>query len=336
MPRFENPPYYITAYGLAVKRGYKGSLDEWIASLKGEKGDRGDQVELRCLEDKIQWRWTANVSGKPGAQEWKDLVDFGTITQEAREALEGAQEMAGQAAQAAEAAQGYAASAAQCSTRLELLGNGRPGGGLRVYLEGQAVRHMAEAGLAVYRRTANRVTFRYNRWNCRTTGYAEVAKVPFGGKPDHLIPSTGSRHCPYPEVPAWMPNGGVFQNYFPLTPETIDTGYFDIPSVDEWLLPMVVPKYDFATNCFDWDSGGIIGTRYKRNLSSEYNELRTPAQFAFAIVMPIPGKSLWEYPVYGRWINTVSVFGRANSSLLRKANEASEGREFNGLTVIVR
>lgn len=36
MPRFENPPYYITAYGLAVKRGFKGTLDEWIASLTGD------------------------------------------------------------------------------------------------------------------------------------------------------------------------------------------------------------------------------------------------------------------------------------------------------------
>ena len=43
MPRFENPPYYITAYGLAVKRGFKGTLDEWIASLKGEKGDQGER-----------------------------------------------------------------------------------------------------------------------------------------------------------------------------------------------------------------------------------------------------------------------------------------------------
>lgn len=36
VPRFENPPYYITAYGLAVKRGFKGTLDEWIASLTGD------------------------------------------------------------------------------------------------------------------------------------------------------------------------------------------------------------------------------------------------------------------------------------------------------------
>lgn len=336
VPRFENPPYYITAYGLAVKRGYKGGLDEWIASLKGEKGDQGDQVELRCLGDKIQWRWTADVNGKPESQEWKDLVDFGTITREAREALEGAQEMAGQAAQAAGAAQEYVTTAAQCSTRLELINCDKGRTGLRVYLEGQAVRHMTQAGLAVYRRTANHVTFRYNRWNCRTTGYAEVAKVPFGGNPHYKIPSTGRRHCPYPEVPAWMPNGGVFQNYFPLTPEIIDAGYFDIPSVDEWLLPMVVPKYDFANNCFDWDNGRIIGVRYKMGRNINYYELKTPAQFAFAVVEPVPEKPIWEYPICGRWTNTASVFGGGNGGLLGKVNEASEDREFRGLKIIVR
>lgn len=44
MPRFEKPPYYITAYGLAVKRGYKGTLDEWLASLQGTPGDAATLV----------------------------------------------------------------------------------------------------------------------------------------------------------------------------------------------------------------------------------------------------------------------------------------------------
>lgn len=35
------PAYYITAYGLAVKQGYQGSVDQWLQSLKGEKGDTG-------------------------------------------------------------------------------------------------------------------------------------------------------------------------------------------------------------------------------------------------------------------------------------------------------
>jgi len=31
------PPYYISAYALAVNRGYTGTLDEWLESLQGEK-----------------------------------------------------------------------------------------------------------------------------------------------------------------------------------------------------------------------------------------------------------------------------------------------------------
>ena len=29
----------IDAYGVAVKNGFKGTVEEWLASLKGEKGD---------------------------------------------------------------------------------------------------------------------------------------------------------------------------------------------------------------------------------------------------------------------------------------------------------
>ena len=28
-----NPPYYISAYGLACKKGFKGTLEEWLDSL---------------------------------------------------------------------------------------------------------------------------------------------------------------------------------------------------------------------------------------------------------------------------------------------------------------
>lgn len=31
--------YYLSAYGLAVKNGFKGTEEEWLTSLKGEKGD---------------------------------------------------------------------------------------------------------------------------------------------------------------------------------------------------------------------------------------------------------------------------------------------------------
>ena len=41
-----SPLYYITAYGLAVKQGFEGTLEEWLASLKGEKGDIGAVEDL--------------------------------------------------------------------------------------------------------------------------------------------------------------------------------------------------------------------------------------------------------------------------------------------------
>lgn len=31
---WNNPPFYITAYGLAVKHGYRGSEEQWLADLR--------------------------------------------------------------------------------------------------------------------------------------------------------------------------------------------------------------------------------------------------------------------------------------------------------------
>lgn len=36
------PGYYYSAYGIAVKHGFKGTEEEWLESLKGAKGDQGD------------------------------------------------------------------------------------------------------------------------------------------------------------------------------------------------------------------------------------------------------------------------------------------------------
>lgn len=38
MGLWNNPPYYITAYGIAVKHGFVGSEKKWLDSLKGEPG----------------------------------------------------------------------------------------------------------------------------------------------------------------------------------------------------------------------------------------------------------------------------------------------------------
>ena len=37
------PSYYLTAYGLAVMQGFTGSLEDWLESLHGQKGDPGDK-----------------------------------------------------------------------------------------------------------------------------------------------------------------------------------------------------------------------------------------------------------------------------------------------------
>lgn len=37
--------YYLSAYGIAVRHGYTGSEDEWLADLKGENGPKGDAGE---------------------------------------------------------------------------------------------------------------------------------------------------------------------------------------------------------------------------------------------------------------------------------------------------
>jgi hypothetical protein len=45
-----DPPYYITAYSLAVMMGFQGTVEEWLASLKGEKGDMGKDTYEYALE----------------------------------------------------------------------------------------------------------------------------------------------------------------------------------------------------------------------------------------------------------------------------------------------
>ncbi len=49
MPRFDNPPYYLTAYGLAVAHGYEGTEEEWLESLKAAPPARtGMRVEFQA------------------------------------------------------------------------------------------------------------------------------------------------------------------------------------------------------------------------------------------------------------------------------------------------
>lgn len=47
---YDTPPYYISAYSLACKRGFVGSVDDWLKSLKGDKGDTGKSAYQYAVE----------------------------------------------------------------------------------------------------------------------------------------------------------------------------------------------------------------------------------------------------------------------------------------------
>ena len=54
-------------YAMAVEAGYTGTYEEWLASIKGEAGADGREVELSVSDTCIQWRYK-------GESKWKDLV----------------------------------------------------------------------------------------------------------------------------------------------------------------------------------------------------------------------------------------------------------------------
>lgn len=60
---YENPPYYLTAYGIAVKHGFRGTEEEWLESLRGPRGD----PVLWKAQYKTEYELRkARPSGKPG------------------------------------------------------------------------------------------------------------------------------------------------------------------------------------------------------------------------------------------------------------------------------
>lgn len=79
------PPYFLTAYGLAVKAGFQGTEEEWLKSLVGKEGQPGDRVELRYEGDQIQWRYIPVDGDESKATEWVDLLDVAAIRGEIME-----------------------------------------------------------------------------------------------------------------------------------------------------------------------------------------------------------------------------------------------------------
>lgn len=100
--------YYITAYGIAVKHGFKGTEAEWLETLKGDK------VQLRYNEDTktLEWKYE-------DADEWIELMDInalhGEVVTEVLEQATAAKEAAESAKTAAEAARDSAGTASEAA-----------------------------------------------------------------------------------------------------------------------------------------------------------------------------------------------------------------------------
>ena len=86
---------YITAYGLAVQQGYRGTLDEWLQSLKGEAGEA---ARMRYDEERETVQWGVG-------EQWYDLFTLSELRDPVVDAI------IGQATAAAEAAEGSARAA---------------------------------------------------------------------------------------------------------------------------------------------------------------------------------------------------------------------------------
>lgn len=66
MPYMNNPPYYITAYGLAVKHGFVGSEKKWLQSLKGEPGTGLTIIDRFETEEELRTRYPSGVTDLDG------------------------------------------------------------------------------------------------------------------------------------------------------------------------------------------------------------------------------------------------------------------------------
>lgn len=96
--------YYLTAYGIAVKHGFVGTEEEWLASLRGEAGAA---AELRYNEEEKTLEWRPK-----GSETWESIVPLSELQgdlvsatlEEADDAMHGARQANEQAAASAKAA----------------------------------------------------------------------------------------------------------------------------------------------------------------------------------------------------------------------------------------
>ncbi len=100
--RNTRPFWYLSAYGIAVRHGFKGTEEEFLEELKGEKV----QLQYDETEDQLEWKYEED-------EEWQHLMDMEDIRgpivsrtiEQAQKAAADAAEHAATATEGAEAAE---------------------------------------------------------------------------------------------------------------------------------------------------------------------------------------------------------------------------------------
>lgn len=106
--------YYITAYGIAVKHGFNGTEEEWLASLKGEQGT-ATEMRYNPALDQLEWKlkteseWTgvlplAVIRGTAFDEAVASIKDSTETAKESKEAAEASAQIAKEGKEAATAA----------------------------------------------------------------------------------------------------------------------------------------------------------------------------------------------------------------------------------------
>lgn len=71
--KWRKSEWYVSAYALAVEHGFTGTIEEWLESLHGEKGEKGDGVIIIGHYDTLGQLQEAHPTGRAG-----DYYEVGT------------------------------------------------------------------------------------------------------------------------------------------------------------------------------------------------------------------------------------------------------------------
>lgn len=70
-------PTYVSAYQIAVNNGFKGSEEEWVASLKGATGESAYDLARKLGFEGSEEQWIESLHGKDGKSAYELAVDAG-------------------------------------------------------------------------------------------------------------------------------------------------------------------------------------------------------------------------------------------------------------------